>query len=175
MLKEIYFAGGCFWGLQKYFSLTGGVIDTEAGYANGVITQPTYKAVCAGDTGHAETVKVVYDDEFTSLEHLLALFYQVIDPASLNRQGNDIGTQYRTGAYFVDEADKITIIKSLRELQKQYEQPLVIEVMPLKNYHRAEEEHQNYLDKNPGGYCHIGESAFENARKSCWQEIPPKK
>lgn len=173
MLKEIYFAGGCFWGLQKYFSLVGGVMATEVGYANGVIAQPTYKAVCTGDTGHAETVKISYDDELTSLEHLLDLFYQAIDPTSLNRQGNDIGTQYRTGIYFVDEADKMLILGSLRELQKQYKQPLAIEVMPLENYHRAEEEHQNYLDKNPGGYCHIGESAFENARKSCWQKVQP--
>lgn len=166
MLKEIYFAGGCFWGLQKYFSLAGGVMSTETGYANGVLSCPTYEEVCTGETGHAETVKVIYDDELTTLTHLLELFYQVIDPTSLNRQGNDIGTQYRTGIYFVDEAEKIAIVASLRELQKQYQQPLAIEVMPLANYQRAEEEHQNYLDKNPGGYCHIGKKAFENVRES---------
>lgn len=166
MRKEIYFAGGCFWGLQKYFSLAGGVMATETGYANGVISCPTYEEVCTGETGHAETVKVTYDDELTSLTHLLDLFYQVIDPTSLYRQGNDVGTQYRTGIYFVDEAEKMTIAASLRELQKQYRQPLAIEVMPLANYQRAEEEHQHYLDKNPGGYCHIGKKAFENVRKS---------
>lgn len=174
MCKEIYFAGGCFWGLQKYFNLTGGVLETEVGYANGVIANPTYEMVCSGNTGHAETVKVVYDDDLTSLRYLLEMFYDVIDPTSLNRQGNDAGTQYRTGIYFVDEADKMPIIESLRELQKQYTKPLAIELMPLENYHRAEEEHQNYLEKNPGGYCHIGEKAFEKARnadKTCWKEV----
>lgn len=174
MLRDIYFAGGCFWGLQKYFSLVGDVTDTEVGYANGVIAEPTYEAVCSGNTGHAETVKITYDDDITSLEHLLTMFYQVIDPTSLNRQGNDIGTQYRTGIYYADESDKMVLIQSLRELQKQYAQPLAVEVLPLKNYYRAEEYHQNYLKKNPGGYCHIGESAFEDARnsgKSCWKEV----
>lgn len=166
MLKEIYVAGGCFWGLQKYFNLADGVVTTETGYANGVIPCPTYQEVCADDTEHAETVKITYDDNLTSLTHILDLFYQVIDPTSHNRQGNDIGSQYRTGVYFVDDTDKMTIIASLRELQKQYRQPLAIEVMPLSNYQRAEEEHQNYLDKNPGGYCHIGQEALANVRKS---------
>lgn len=174
MLRDIYFAGGCFWGLQKYFNLVGGVMDTEVGYANGVIAEPSYEAVCSGDTGHAETVKVTYNDDLTSLRYLLEMFYAVIDPTSLNRQGNDEGTQYRTGVYYVDEADKMPIVESLRELQKQYDKPLAIELMPLKNYYPAEEYHQNYLDENPDGYCHIGESAFEkarNANQSCWKEV----
>lgn len=166
MLKDIYFAGGCFWGLQKYFSLMGGVTFTEVGYANGVIANPTYKAVCAGNAGHAETVKVTYDDELTSLNYLLKMFYDVIDPTALNRQGNDAGTQYRSGIYFVDAADKPVIAESLKELQKQYDKPLAVEVMPLNNYYPAEEYHQDYLDKNPGGYCHIGGDAFDKARRS---------
>lgn len=174
MQKDIYFAGGCFWGLQKYFNLILGVTATEVGYANGVIAEPTYEAVCAGDTGHAETVKVTYDDELVALRNLLGMFYDVIDPTSLNRQGSDEGTQYRTGVYYVDEADKMVIIASLQELQKQYDKPLAVEVMPLKNYHTAEDYHQNYLDKNPNGYCHIGPQAFEHAKAgkaACWHEV----
>lgn len=166
MLKDIYFAGGCFWGLQKYFSLMGGVTATETGYANGVIAGPTYEAVCTGETGHAETVKVTYDTALTSLDYLLNMFFNVIDPTSLNRQGNDAGTQYRSGIYYVDTADKPDITAFLREQQKRFDKPLAVEVMPLENYYPAEEYHQDYLDKNPGGYCHIGEDAFAAARKS---------
>lgn len=174
MQKDIYFAGGCFWGLQKYFNLINGVITTEVGYANGVIAEPSYEAVCSGTTGHAETVKVTYDDDLTALHSLLEMFYQAIDPTSLNRQGNDTGTQYRTGVYYVNEADKMVIIESLKKLQPKYDKPLAVEVMPLTNYYPAEEYHQHYLDKNPGGYCHIGEDAFEKARtagQSCWKEV----
>lgn len=166
MLKDIYFAGGCFWGLQKYFSLMGGVTATEAGYANGVIANPTYEAVCTGETGHAETVKVTYEDDLTSLEYLLNMFFDVIDPTSLNRQGNDVGTQYRSGVYYVDAADKPLIVVAFKEQQKRFGKPLAVEVMPLSNYYPAEKYHQDYLDKNPGGYCHIGEAAFAKASKS---------
>lgn len=174
MQKNIYFAGGCFWGLQKYFNLIMGVTATEVGYANGVITNPTYEEVCSGDTGHAETVKVTYDDELTSLDNLLGMFYDVIDPTALNRQGNDIGTQYRSGVYYTDEADKMPIINSLKKLQKKYSQPLTVEVMPLNNYHTAEDYHQSYLDKNPDGYCHINAKDFEHAKggkAACWYEV----
>ena len=163
-LKEIYLAGGCFWGTEKYFSLVPGIVETEVGYANGNTQNPTYEDVCYRDTGHAETVKVRYNPNEIRLEFILKLFYDVIDPTSVNRQGNDVGTQYRTGIYYVDEKDKDIILNSVKELQKSYTKPIAIEVMPLRNYYAAEEYHQDYLDKNPNGYCHIGEAS---SRKPC--------
>ena len=164
--KVIYLAGGCFWGTEKYLSLVNGVIATEVGYANGRTENPTYEDVCRGNTGYAETVKVLYNPEEISLENLLELFYKVIDPVAVNRQGNDIGTQYRTGVYFVDKEDEIIVKKSLDILQEQYSQPLAVEVLELENYYLAEEYHQKYLDKNPAGYCHIGPSEFNELRES---------
>ncbi|MEG6523580.1 peptide-methionine (R)-S-oxide reductase MsrB [Desulfotomaculum sp. 1211_IL3151] len=159
-MKEIYLAGGCFWGIEKYLSLITGIISTEVGYANGNTENPSYEDVCHKNTGHAETVKVVYNPDEVSLEFILKLFYQAIDPLAKNRQGNDIGIQYRSGIYYSDELDKEIISNSLQELQKNYEKPLAIEVFKLANYYPAEEYHQKYLDKNPGGYCHIGEEKF---------------
>lgn len=164
MIKEIYLAGGCFWGVEKYLSLLPGVVSTEAGYANGKTLHPTYEEVCYEDTGHAEAVKVEYDDKKTSLSELLENFYKVIDPTSKNKQGPDIGKQYRTGIYFSDPYDIHVIELSLRELQEKYEKPLAIEVLPLQNYYKAEGYHQDYLDKNPNGYCHISPKMFEFAK-----------
>lgn len=166
MLKEIYLAGGCFWGVEKYLSLIEGVTSTEVGYANGATEHPTYEDVCYQDTGHAEAVKVTYDDELVSLQHLLKMFYEIIDPTSVNRQGNDRGVQYRTGIYCVDEADIPLIEASLHELQKHYDKPLAIEVRKLKNYSTAEDYHQDYLDKNPQGYCHISPQKFKDVRSA---------
>ncbi|GHV96538.1 hypothetical protein AGMMS50293_28580 [Spirochaetia bacterium] len=160
-MKEIYLAGGCFWGTEKYLSLIAGVLETEVGYANGTTANPSYEDVCYRDTGHAETVKVRYDPSSVSLEKILSLYYEVIDPVSINRQGADRGTQYRTGIYYTDEADIPVIRTSIAELQAQYKKPIAIEVLPLENYYPAEDYHQKYLDKNPGGYCHIGKDAFE--------------
>ena len=167
MVKEIYFAGGCFWGVEKYFSSIPGVVKTCVGYANGSTESPSYEEVCSKNTGHAETVKVSYDDDITSLNHLLHMFYEVIDPTSVNRQGNDRGTQYRSGIYYVTPEDEPEIRRSIDELQKKYSSPLAVEVMPLENFYRAEEYHQKYLDKNPSGYCHINAKAFERAKLSC--------
>lgn len=165
-IKEIYLAGGCFWGVEKYISLIEGVLKTEVGYANGLTENPSYEDVCYSDTGHAEAVRVQYDADKISLKFLLQLYYDVIDPVSENRQGNDVGPQYRTGIYYVDEADREIIIDSLNNLQKRYENPLKIEVQPLKNFCAAEDYHQNYLDKNPKGYCHIGYEKFEKAKNA---------
>ena len=163
-LKTIYLAGGCFWGTEKYLSALEGVVTTEVGYANGRTENPSYEDVCYKNTGHAETVKVEYDANVLPLKDLLILFYEVIDPISINRQGNDVGTQYRTGIYYIDETDLPIIKDSLKELKREYPVPLAIEVEPLSNYYTAEEYHQKYLDKNPGGYCHIGEAEFANAK-----------
>ena len=137
-----------------------------AGYANGRTENPSYEDVCHKNTGHAETVKVEYDPSRISLNSLLDLYYDVIDPTSLNRQGGDIGTQYRTGVYYTDGEDSETILASVALLQKNYKMPVVIEVLPLKNFYPAEEYHQKYLDKNPGGYCHISEAKFDKAKNS---------
>ena len=164
--KEIYLAGGCFWGIEKYFSLVKGIKGTEVGYANGNTENPSYEDVCLKETGHAETVKVCYDENEISLEFLLKLYYDVIDPLAKNRQGNDLGTQYRTGIYYTDERDKKRILASLQELQRNYDSPLAVEVLPLANYFPAEEYHQNYLEKNPNGYCHINGECFQKAKQA---------
>jgi len=163
-MNEIYFAGGCFWGAQKYLSLISGVVHTEVGYANGHTINPTYKEVCEKDTGHVETVKVQYDPAQVSLTFLLDLFFDAIDPTTLNKQGEDVGTQYRSGVYYTHETDKALILSAIGELQKQYSHPIVVEVLPLSCFYLAEEYHQRYLDKNPTGYCHIGEELFAKAR-----------
>ncbi len=127
---------------------------------------PTYEEVCTRATGHAETVHVVYDSGILPLPFLLELYYDSIDPVSVNRQGGDIGTQYRTGIYYVRESDRTIIEKSVAQLQENYDKPIAIEVAPLIHFYPAEEYHQKYLDKNPGGYCHIRREKFEKAAKA---------
>jgi len=163
-IKEIYLAGGCFWGTEKYFSLINGVIGTEAGYANGNTKNPSYEDVCCRNTNHAETVKVLYDTTTVSLEFILNMYFEIIDPTSINRQGGDRGTQYRTGIYYTDAGDRDIIEKSIDKLSEKYSKPIAIEVMPLVNYYPAEEYHQKYLEKNPNGYCHISPEKYENAK-----------
>jgi len=164
MKKEIYLAGGCFWGTEKYLENIPGILSTEVGYANGTTKNPTYEEVCHNNTGHAETVKVEYEDTVIGLPYILKLYYDVINPVSVNRQGGDTGTQYRTGIYYTDEGDKPVIEKSVEELQTNYKEKIAIQRLPLTNYYRAEEYHQKYLDKNPQGYCHISGDKFEKAK-----------
>lgn len=161
--KEIYFAGGCFWGTEHFFSLVPGVKSTEAGYANSRVPSPSYQEVCSGRTGAAETVKVVYDPDSVSLPFLIDLYFETIDPTILNRQGNDVGTQYRTGIYYNDAADRAVIDESLDRERKQYARPVVVEIKPLENFYKAEDYHQQYLVKNPGGYCHISRGMMRMA------------
>ena len=163
--RTIYLAGGCFWGTQHYFDMVEGVEETEVGYANGGTENPTYEQVKYEHTGHAETVKVTYDPRKISLEELLRLYYLAIDPTSVNRQGGDVGIQYRTGIYFTDPADEPLIMESLRKLQEKYDKPVAVEAAPLLNFYTAEEYHQKYLDKNPGGYCHIPAALFEAVKR----------
>ena len=164
MIKTIYLAGGCFWGTAHLFSLVPGVQSTVAGYANSVVADPTYQEVCTGRTDAAETVEVVYDADQVGLTDLLGLYFKSIDPVSLNRQGNDIGTQYRTGIYWTDPADEPVVDAMLQTLQRRYKQPLAIEAEPLQNFYPAEEYHQDYLVKNPNGYCHVNPALFREAR-----------
>ncbi|WP_150539194.1 peptide-methionine (S)-S-oxide reductase MsrA [Actinobacillus vicugnae] len=153
-IREIYLAGGCFWGTEAFMQRINGVIDAESGYANGNSENPSYQEVCAG-SGHAEVVKVTYDAEKISLAKLLDYYFKVIDPVSVNQQGEDKGIQYRTGIYYVDAQDIPVIDKALADLQAQYAEPLAVENAKLEQYFPAEEYHQDYLDKNPNGYCHI--------------------
>ncbi len=164
--KDIYLAGGCFWGLEKYLGNITGVIETEVGYANGKTENPTYEEVCRHDTGHAEAVRLTYDPSRISLTRLLSLFYKAIDPTSLNRQGNDVGSQYRTGIYYTDPEDLSLIRQSIDLLRGEYPKPIAVETLPLQNYYPAEEYHQRYLDKHPGGYCHIDPRLFESVKKA---------
>lgn len=158
-MKRIYLAGGCFWGLQKYFDQFDGIAGTEVGYANGPDKAPTYKEVCA-DSGHAETLKIDYDEKVISLEKILDLYFEVIDPLSVNRQGHDSGIQYRTGIYYTESSQLPEIRKVYGREEAKAGSPLAVEVEKLENFFPAEEYHQKYLDKNPGGYCHIGPSHF---------------
>ncbi|QCD44869.1 peptide-methionine (R)-S-oxide reductase MsrB [Campylobacter mucosalis] len=163
-MSEIYLAGGCFWGMQGYFKQLKGVIKTSVGYANGKTDSTSYHEIKA--TNHAETLHIVYDEKI-SLNELLAHFFRVIDPTSLNKQGNDIGTQYRSGIYYTNDADLSVIKEAIKAEQEFYSKPIVVEVSPLKNYILAEDYHQDYLDKNPNGYCHID---LEMAKKPLEKE-----
>ncbi len=155
MIREIYFAGGCFWGIEEFFLRISGVIDTRVGYANSLIENPSYRDVCAGFTDASECVKVIYEDGLISLKFLLEKFFSVIDPTSLNRQGADIGTQYRSGIYYTDDKDGAFIKSYIGQISSSYEEKIVTEVLKIKNFYEAEDYHQRYLRKNPSGYCHI--------------------
>lgn len=155
MIREIYLAGGCFWGVEGYFKRIEGVKDTTCGYANGKTANPSYEDVCRHNTGHAETVRVLFDTDVINLEDLLIYYFRIIDPVSVNKQGNDVGTQYRTGIYYTDESLLPVIKAAVEREQRKYNEKIAVEVLPLENFYSAEEYHQNYLDKNPNGYCHI--------------------
>ena len=173
--SEIYFAGGCFWGVEEYFSRIPGVQDVTVGYANGETKNPTYEQVCTGKTGYAEAVHVVYDPQRVSLKTLAEQFFKVIDPVSVNRQGNDRGSQYRTGMYYVQEADKPILEAVIAAEQKKYTKAIVVELRPLANYYLAEEYHQDYLKKNPGGYCHISFDSLAELPKEPPAAVVPAK
>ena len=153
--RTIYLAGGCFWGVEAYFERIDGVIDAVSGYANGSTENPSYEDVIHRNTGHAETVKVTYNPDKLSLNDVLQYFFRIIDPTSLNKQGNDRGTQYRAGIYTTDPQDQAVVAAALTGLQDQYSKPIVVENIPLENFYDAEEYHQDYLLKNPNGYCHV--------------------
>lgn len=163
-MRTIYLAGGCFWGTQKFFDQFDGVKRTIVGYANGEKDNPSYEEVC-NNSGHAETVKVDYDESVISTRQLLEYYFLTIDPTSVNRQGGDTGIQYRTGIYYEDERLVSDIKDAVAAEQKKFEVPLVVEVMPLQNFYTAEEYHQKYLDKNPGGYCHINPALLKIGKK----------
>jgi peptide methionine sulfoxide reductase msrA/msrB len=164
--KDIYLAGGCFWGTEHFFKQVEGVVETEVGFANGHTENPTYKEVYTDKTGYAETVHVKYNPDVVSLDFLLRMYFKSIDPVSLNKQGHDEGTRYRTGIYYINEEDLPVINKVYAEEQQRYIQPLVVEKELLKKFYTAEDYHQDYLDKNPTGYCHLPQSLFEFAKNA---------
>ena len=163
--RDIWFAAGCFWGAQKFFKMIDGVRFTEVGFANGNTENPSYKQVYTDTTGYAEAVRVCYDPAQISLQELVRLYFQAIDPLSLNKQGEDEGTRYRTGIYYSSEGQLAPVMEVVAEVEAQLGAKTAVEVLPLKNFVRAEDYHQDYLDKNPGGYCHLSPAIFELARK----------
>lgn len=178
-VSTIYLAGGCFWGVEEYMSRIPGVIDARSGYANGKTINPTYEEVCHNNTGHAETVLVEYDSKKLPLNLLLQSFFTIIDPTRADGQGGDIGSQYRTGVYYTDEKDIATINEEMAALQKRYNTAIVTEVLPLSNFYLAEDYHQDYLKKNPNGYCHVDltnakQTALKNLINSKSYNVPSK-
>lgn len=166
MIKDIFLAGGCFWGTEHYFKQIKGVTNTEVGFANGQTTDPTYEEVYTDTTGYAETVRIQYDNAVVDLKFLLQMFFKAIDPTSLNKQGHDEGTRYRTGVYYTADTDLPVIQEVFAEEQKNLDAPIAVEVEPLQSFYPADERHQDYLDKNPDGYCHLPVALFEFARKA---------
>ena len=163
--KEIYFAGGCFWGTEKYFKSIPGVVDVAVGYAQGhELEAPSYEQVCSGTTGCREAVRVRYNPDIISLDALTLAFFHIIDPTLKNQQGNDIGEQYQTGIYYTDAADAPAINK-IMAIEKALHDPFAVEAELLTHFYLAEEYHQNYLEKNPLGYCHISSNEFNELQE----------
>jgi methionine-S-sulfoxide reductase len=155
--EKAIFAAGCFWGVEEYFSRVKGVIKSESGYTGGTKKNPTYEEVCTDKTGHAESVRIIFDPKVVSYEKLLKHFWEIHDPTSLNKQGNDTGSQYRSAIFYTNPKQETVAKASLEKLAKsgKYSQKIVTEILPEKEFYLAEEYHQNYLKKNPHGYCHI--------------------
>ena len=169
----VYLAGGCFWGVEQYFALVSGVQDALSGYSQGHVKEPSYQEVCTGQTGHTETVQVTYDSSVVSLNHLLNLYFDIIDPYSINKQGNDRGPQYRTGIYYTNETDGQIAQNFIAEKQAATDRKIVVEVEPVRNFCPAEAYHQDYLEKNPFGYCHISRDKFRKAATSVDTSLVP--
>ena len=162
---KIYLAGGCFWGMQKLMDEIRGITKTEVGYANGLDKKlADYQTICQGHTGFRETIEIVYDPIKISLESLLKIYFEVIDPTVKNQQGDDVGSQYQTGIYYIDNWQKEIIDNVIKTVRLEYDQ-FYVEITPLKNFYTAEEYHQKYLKKNPGGYCHIDFSKIAEIKK----------
>ncbi len=154
-MKKIILAGGCFWGVEAYYKRLIGVTDTQVGYANGNYANPTYEEICDEKATHAEAISVTYDEKVIALEKLLEHLFRIIDPTSVNKQGHDEGIQYRTGVYFENINDEQAAKDYVSLRQKDYRKPIAIEIQPLRGFYDAETYHQDYLDKNPHGYCHV--------------------
>ena len=154
-MKQIVLAGGCFWGVEAYFKRIKGIIQTKVGYTDGTTINPSYQEVRTGRTYHVEACELIYDEQVKKKKKILKHLFSIIDPTVLNRQGNDVGTQYRTGIYYEDESDAQVIRDFIQKEQANYEQMIVVEVKKQTTFYDAEEFHQDYLTKNPMGYCHV--------------------
>ncbi len=172
--RTIYLAGGCFWGIEAYMERVNGVVDAVSGYANGDTASPSYEQVIRG-SGHAETVKVTYDVDKTDLDTILKYYFRVIDPTSLNKQGNDRGVQYRSGVYYTDSSDKAIVDTAIKAVQSKYQQKIVVENQALDNFYLAEMYHQDYLAKNPNGYCHVDLSLADDKPGEVSNKVTPVK
>ncbi len=163
-IEKIIFAAGCFWGVQAYIKKVKGVLNTTVGYCGGHTENPSYEQVCTGKTGHAESVLIEFDNEIVSLGELLEHFWKIHDPTSLNRQGADVGTQYRSAIFYFNEGQKKIIEESKKKQDEsgKHKFPIVTQIAPATDFYKAEEYHQDYLDKNPNGYCHIDLSLLDN-------------
>lgn len=154
-MKQIWLAGGCFWGVEAYFQQLNGVLDTKVGYGQGLTENPTYDEVCSDTTGYTEVCEINYDEQVLPLPKVLEHFFRIIDPTTLDRQGHDEGSQYRTGIYYESSEDKEVIAAFIAKIQAQYHDTIVVEVEPVKRFYPAEDYHQKYLQNRPGGYCHV--------------------
>ena len=172
VLREIYFAGGCFWGVQEHFSRIPGVAETQAGYANGTARHPSYREVCTGKTGHAETVRVTYNPALVSLETLAVQFFKIIDPLSVNRQGNDTGTQHRTGMYYADPADRPVLARVMAGVQANVKGHVAVELEALTSFYPAEDEHQEDADRVPHGFHSPSSDFFAFLLRRCFFVFP---
>jgi peptide-methionine (S)-S-oxide reductase len=156
-MAKATFAAGCFWGVEQAFRKIPGVLSATSGYTGGTAKNPTYKEVCTGRTGHAEAVELEFDPSQVSYQQLLAAFFQTHDPTTPNRQGPDVGTQYRSAIFFHDAEQEAAARDAVKTLEKSklYERPIVTQIVPASDFYRAEEYHQNYLEKNGLGACHL--------------------
>lgn len=154
-MKKVWLAGGCFWGVEAYFQQLKGVTATRVGYGQGNTENPTYEQVCSGQTGHTEVCEVTYDEMIIPLRKIVEHLFRIIDPVTLNRQGPDQGTQYRSGIYYAEEEERKQLLDFIKEQQPFYSEPIVVEVEPVTCFYPAEPYHQNYLQKIPHGYCHV--------------------
>jgi peptide-methionine (S)-S-oxide reductase len=152
--QKATFAAGCFWGVQEAFRDLPGITSTTSGYTGGTLENPTYEQVCTGTTGHAETVNIAFDQDLINYTRLLKKFWEIHNPTQKNRQGNDVGSQYRSAIFYHSEEQKRAAQESKAEEQKKYQNPIVTEITTAQKFHKAEKYHQNYLQKNPRGYCH---------------------
>jgi len=164
-VKEIVVAGGCFWGVQEYYRRLKGVLDTKVGYAQGITDNPTYEDVCSGNTNFTEVVYIKYDSNVINLNKICDHLFRIIDPLSINKQGGDVGSNYRTGVYYINEPDKKIIDKFISKQQKKYYSQIVVEVEKLIKFYDAEDYHQDYLEKNVHGYCHVDFTKIKDSEK----------
>lgn len=164
-MKRIVIAGGCFWGVEAYYKKLKGIINTNAGYVNGNIASPSYEDLLAGKATHAEAVEIYYDESLISLVKILEHMFRFIEPTSLNRQGGDFGIQYRTGIYYENLDDKEVIDKFILEMNLKYNNKVAVDVKKEQGFYLAEDYHQDYLDKNPYGYCHVDLSLIKKDEK----------